>query len=892
MNKQYALGMDIGGSHLAMAIVDIKSKMIISNTKMVIPINSKDLAIPILNTIVSAINQLLSKFQKPVFGLGISIPGPFDYYHGICKIYNCNKYESLFGIDIRTYLWEQLQDNIKSPSDIVFTNDASCFLLGEAWINSINNENVIAITLGTGIGSGFMSNGKTLEKGNNIPPNGDVYNLPYKMKRAEDWFGTQWFLDTFKEYFDEDIQNVKLLAEKTLTTEKVKDIFQEFGANLGEFLGPISATFKTKYLILGGNISKSFPLFKDTFLNKFKENIPHILIANNTEESAILGAVQKLLINTKSRKNTETIQNALPIFSKQNKQEGFDIFPDFPISHGKINRGYKELAQEISIYKTIRIDGYQGLDWTDFISNLGKELNAINASHIFFSMSSSLKPPEEINEIVSPYLGGDDPLFGKLFKGLLQDFYNLEKLDLFQQVSGFINILYGPGSSLSQWKGKLIYVDIPKDQIQHSSRVGNVLNLGMDTPLSPKPQYKRMFFVDWPVLNKHKANIINDIDYIVDGQFLDNISWADGVTFKKGLLELSQNAFRAKPWFSPGVWGGDWMKKNFRKLEQNVLNYAWSFELIVPENGVVFSDNGIRLEVSFDFLMYYDNKAILGNAANTFGTDFPIRFNYLDTFNGDKLSLQCHPSSEFIREHFSEKFTQDETYYIFDAGSNAEVYLGFKEDVKKEEFYRALIESDKNGTPIIVEDYIQNHRSKKHELFLIPNGTIHCSGINNLVLEISSTPYIYTFKMYDWMRLDMDGKPRPLNIERGIENVNFDCQGSSVIENYISNQSILKSGNDWQTVKLSTHPKHFYEIHRFEFDSNMEISTNGQCHILNLVEGTKISVITGDRELVINYGETFVIPSATDNYTLVNKGGQRAKVIQANVKPSFCDTKF
>ncbi|MDC0635246.1 ROK family protein [Flavobacteriaceae bacterium] len=895
MNKDFALGIDIGGSHLAIAIVDISHKNIVNDTKIHVDIDSQQDALTILTTMVNGIKACIQKFNKPIQGIGLSIPGPLDYDKGISKIFNCNKYDYLFGVDIKTYLYNHLNEYINAPSEIVFVNDANCFLLGEAWKNSLNGSNVTGITLGTGIGSGFITGGAIVKQANNVPPKGQVYNLPFKGKRAEDWLGTNWFLEEYKSVFSNTAENVKVIAEQAQKSPKAKRIFEDFGTNLGSFLAPVLKDFSADHLIIGGNIAKSYNLFKDIFEACFNGMLPTVIISEDTENSAILGSVQKLISNcsTQLRHRRETAQFLMPINEQPNEEkEGYEVFPSYKVNQGTIHQGFKSLAKEIASEKAVVIDGYLGVYWDDFMLQLTEELHKLGVNNITYSIDTALKSVSEIDTLIEPFLGGDDAVFGKVFEGGLSDFYDSEKLNSIKKDNNALSILFGSGATLANWDAKVLYVDIPKNEIQYRSRSGNILNLGAEEVLPPKPQYKRMFFIDWIALNKHKAAILNKIDYIIDGQYFDDLSWCTGATLRQGLNDMSKTVFRARPWFEAGVWGGHWMKNKIEGLSQDVVNYAWSFELIVPENGVVFSDNDTRLEVSFDMLMFNDNKAILGDASETFGYEFPIRFDYLDTYYGANLSLQCHPTQEFIRENFGEKFTQDETYYILDAEDGAQVYLGFKDGIKPEDFHNALKESNAKAEVMDVEKYIQKHDAKKHDLFLIPNGTIHCSGRDNLVLEISSTPYIYTFKMYDWMRLDLDGNPRPLNIERGMQVVNFDCQGEKVKDEYFSKESIIDSGEDYKALQLSTHPKHFYEIFRYEFHNKMEVKTNNQCHILNLVEGSKIKVIAGDRSMVIKYAETFVIPAKAESYTIINLGDTEAKVIQSNVKPEFCNTRF
>lgn len=327
------------------------------------------------------------------------------------------------------------------------------------------------------------------------------------------------------------------------------------------------------------------------------------------------------------------------------------------------------------------------------------------------------------------------------------------------------------------------------------------------------------------------------------------------------------------------------MKENIRQLNPDAVNYAWSFELIAPENGIVFESDGFLLEVSFDTMMFLRNKNVLGKFADQFGDEFPIRFDFLDTIDGGNLSIQCHPNKKYIQDNFGESITQDETYYILECEDNAKVYLGFQEDIKPESFKQKLEESQEHNIELAVEDFIQVHDAKKHDLFLIPNGTVHSSGKGNLVLEISATPYIFTFKMYDWLSLDLDGKPRPINIDHAFNNLDFSRKGDKVQEELISKPYVLEDGADFQIIHLPTHKDHFYDIHRVEFENEVELTTDGSCQLLMLVEGDAVYVESSDGEVLkFAYAETFVIPAAAESYKLINKGQKRIKVIKAFLK--------
>lgn len=342
------------------------------------------------------------------------------------------------------------------------------------------------------------------------------------------------------------------------------------------------------------------------------------------------------------------------------------------------------------------------------------------------------------------------------------------------------------------------------------------------------------------------------------------------------------------PYFDPGVWGGDWMKNHFA-LPENGSNYAWSFDGVPEENSLLLNFGGRLLQTPALNLVYMQPRRLLGERVHArFGKEFPIRFDMLDTINGQNLSLQVHPLTEYIQQHFHMHYTQDESYYLLDAQGKAPcVYLGIRTGTDPDAMIQDLEAAQRSEQAFPAERYINRISVKKHDHILIPAGTVHCSGANTMVLEISATPYIFTFKMWDWGRVDLDGKPRPIHLERAAANIQWDRNTEWVQENLLNAVTLIHRDETCLIERTGLHEREFIDTYRVTTQSRAFLERNGSVHVVNLVEGRSALLVSADHSFEpfeLHYAETCIIPEAAGAYYLVSESGEQVKLIIASVR--------
>jgi hypothetical protein len=439
-------------------------------------------------------------------------------------------------------------------------------------------------------------------------------------------------------------------------------------------------------------------------------------------------------------------------------------------------------------------------------------------------------------------------------------------------------LVVGPGASLlAPGADLLVYADMPRWEGQLRQRRGEVDNLGTrNRGFKPSLQYKRSFFIDWRVADRLKQETMRNWDFLLDTTAASEPKMITGEAHLAALSTASTRPFRVVPFFDPGPWGGQWMRE-VCDLPDGPPNFAWCFDCVPEENSLLLEfSGGVRVEIPSINLVFRHPCELLGEPIHgRFGPEFPIRFDFLDTMGGGNLSFQVHPPKEYARTHFGLPYTQDESYYMLDAEPGAVVYLGCKNGTVPDEMLEDLRAAQEGRKSFDADKFAASFPARKHDHFLIPAGTLHCSGAGSMVLEISATPYIFTFKLWDWNRLGLDGLPRPVNIERGSRVIQWNRDESYASKHLVNRFREVARGEDWREESTGLHPAEFIETRRHLFTGKVEHNTGGQetggVHVLNLVEGDEVVVESPSgafEPFVVHYAETFIVPAAVGPYTI------------------------
>jgi mannose-6-phosphate isomerase class I len=557
--------------------------------------------------------------------------------------------------------------------------------------------------------------------------------------------------------------------------------------------------------------------------------------------------------------------------------------PSYLPEGGEVQPGWESAVASLPEGPLVlALDGPAVLNWKLAVEHLAAEWSRRHVRVKCLSTQGSFLTWKEVQQATSSTELADDPDFAKLAAGSLADLFgSLPQIE--DKSSAWI--IYGPGAGLIP-HDVLWYADLPKRFAEEAVKRDEARNLAQPEESGPGTT-KRLYYVDWPLLDRHRDAISGNLSRWIDLRDPVRPTSLDGAVLRRTLARLARQPFRTQPTFNSAPWGGHWAQ---RVLHHNPVsrNTALGYELIAPESGVLVGSDTCSVEIPFGLVVTRHPRDVLGvDVHAAFGTSFPIRFDYLDTMDGGNLSVHCHPQAAYMRDVFGWPYTQHETYYVVDGDVHNKIFLGLRPETDVEAFTDEARRAEKSGHPMDIEQYVQTFPATPHHLFLIPAGTPHGSGAGNVVLEVSATPYLYSLRLYDWLRQDSHGNKRPTHVDHAFRNLNMERVGDRVQNELIQEPWTIRQGDGWYEEVLGVLPEMFFEVRRLVLagDTSMPDDTRDRFHVLNVVDGAGAQLEMASGQLhILNRFETLLVPAATGRYQLRARDGRPTRIVKALVR--------
>ena len=563
----------------------------------------------------------------------------------------------------------------------------------------------------------------------------------------------------------------------------------------------------------------------------------------------------------------------------------------------------------------VAFDGYTTAKWDLVISLMARECDLLGLSLETVDCNvATLKDGKAIDAIIDPLLIWDtkiDPtlLYGKVYHGGYEGLVDPEKAAQFmkdipaKKAPGKIVAVYGYGSLMKGFRGLYdvkCWFDITPMNSMLRIRAGEYANLGKKHAGIINRTIRRCYYCDFEnAVQLRKALFASgEIDWFFLDNDRANLQMMPFEAFADICAQLVKYPFRAKPCYLEGVWGGSYMKER-RHLPEKMRNAAWVFDFIPMEVSVLVEAGSEKLDINYCSFVHKEGVNLMGEkCVRKYKGYFPIRFNWDDSYHSTgNMSIQCHSGGKFNIENYNEFGRQDESYYVVITGHEAKTFIGFRDDADIPQFFKEIEAADTQHDPCDYMKYVSYEESKPGLQVMLPAGTIHSSGRNQVILEIGSlTIGSYTYKMYDYLRLDFDGKQRPIHTHLGELNVNQERR-YSVIHDPSSKDYIVQkprlaaSGEGWEEYIIGENPQVYFSLRRLEFEKQCEQDTKGEkFHVLTLVDGDHIrirSVEHPERYFDLDFMEIACVPADMGKYVIENLGKEPIRVHKTCLRDGY-----
>ncbi len=555
--------------------------------------------------------------------------------------------------------------------------------------------------------------------------------------------------------------------------------------------------------------------------------------------------------------------------------------------------------------KNIAIDGWYGIDFEKIAKALAEKVEASGQKAVLLPSYRLYQSRDAIIAYNQPYVT-DDPGFGKVNKrGVLEDILCAnavaETKEKLARKAGQVSIIYGVGAAVAAFADLLdvkCYVDNTHQKVQWDMWDGKLLTFGSEEPTKGY-NWKEYNYSDYYLLKRQKDYMYGAMDFYVENYFENDLVLIPRAAYDEIMSTLVKYPIHEVKIFSPGPWGA----YRYEQMDYGVeglSNNAWN-KIAGPELRILIDFGGKR-SVSMPMLnaMQYGKELVGQLIDSRYPGLFPLDIWLDDGWHPTKqpaerisMPMHIHPSSKYVEDHFDEPLGRYETYYIAEAYEGANTWMGFHDDADTEEWER-LCEASQNITPIENwKDFIANWTSKEGDLYLIPPGTMHGHGGNQMVLEMDTNPSIngteYSFFEYDFARPSWDdkaksmtGKPLKMHLEHG-RNMEKTRRASWVKDHLLSTPSVVKWTKEYFVEQYKSYAVMPYHVERIHFEKIGEYSTEGKfMHMLTVTVGSKVTVRSKANPIysaTCDKFQTLVIPASFGDYEIINEEGGRVTCV-------------
>jgi len=547
----------------------------------------------------------------------------------------------------------------------------------------------------------------------------------------------------------------------------------------------------------------------------------------------------------------------------------------------------------------VALDGWYGVDFSTIVKRLSKECEGYQ----FISVNQIYKNIDDINEYKKEFIT-EDPAFGYCnMDGSIIDLMDMDKLAALKDNLKKGVVVYGYGAAVPELFNaydKTIYLDKTRQPMLWQMWDGKLIPFGLEQPAA-EYGWKEYYYCDYFLLHFQKHFLIEKMDYYVEAVDSAALKILPRCAYDEIVQTMLKYPVKEVEIYQPGPWGA-YRYKDFWDIKGLECN-AWN-ELAGPELSILI-DVGAEemLNMPFVNLMQYPEQLVGQYLHENYPHLFPLDAWLDDGYFPEKtpaerisMPIHTHPSTAYVKRHFNEPIGRYETYYIAEAYEGANTWMGFYNDVDLEEWEAKCRESNNLVEIPDWKEYICNWESRVGDLYLIPPGTDHGHGGNQMVLELDTCPSIagteYSFFTYDFARNSWDdntktmtGKPLKMHMDHSF-NVSKFRREDYVDKKLRAKPSVVKWTKEYYIDRYSSVPEMPFEIERIHFKKAGEYNTEGKyCHIITLTVGTKAKIYSkANPELCtnINLFQAAVIPASFGEYVIESEqeGGNTATLVR------------